>query len=417
VDEQVAREQVRSEIAHWRYAIVGLQELDVMASPRSWEQLEDYLRLRVRERLLGSVSRLAVEGAAVSALLDTGAPLRDVREQLLRLRQRYLEVESTITFYTEAIQQRTTPGLGAVLRGLDTIAVDALDLILRPLGILVPQVLVYPDQGRGASILRSGIPLWDRGGVSPVAAVKITRHNMGHPSALLHEIGHELQALTGWTAELASALAAKIAPSSSWLAELFGSWASEIASDVVAVHLAGWSPVPALANVVDGRSRAVHQIRTGDPHPPGFIRVLFNVELCRHWYGPGPWDDLARVWWSRHDPRALAGDDARIAVASVPVLPDIAAVCSRQPFPALGGRALHALADPQRVSPAALAELARTAGPTLMTSSYLSRHDSLRILALLTAEQPVDPAGMTAKVTRLHGWLAGLAPMPQPLAA
>ena len=42
---------------------------------------------------------------------------------------------------------------------------------------------------------------------------------------------------------------------------------------------------------------------------------------------------------------------------------------------------------------------------------------SLRILALLTSQQPRDQAQIRAKSERLQRWLTSLAPMPQPRAA
>ena len=40
--------------------------------------------------------------------------------------------------------------------------------------------------------LRAGIPLWDRAHPSPAAAIKLTRHNLSFPTALLHETGHQV---------------------------------------------------------------------------------------------------------------------------------------------------------------------------------------------------------------------------------
>src|SRR4029453_17821608 len=156
--------------------------------------------------------------------------------------------------------------------------------------------------------------------------------------------------------------------------------------------LAGWSPVPALANVVDGPTSTVHRVRPGDPHPPSWLRVILNVEFCRNWFGTsGPWGDLAEAWQSRHDPSASEGADARGATPSVPLLAPIADACARRPSRAFAGRALSALADPGRVSPAALSKLGRTAGNSLLTSTYLARTESLRILALLPSEQARAP--------------------------
>lgn len=416
---EAERRQLHAELAHWWGAIAQLAKLDTVAPAQAWAQLEDYLRLRLRDRLTSSIAALSAEGAALAAALGTGRPVAECRAALLRLRGRYLAVEATVEFYGDAVQQRTTPRLGAVLRGLDTIAVDSMEVVLRPLGKEVPPALVYPEKGLGAAVLRAGIRLWDQGGLSPVAAIKVTRHNLIHPTAILHETTHQWSHLVGWNAELGDALAevAGAAGDVPGLGELWRSWAGEVAADVGAFALAGWSPVPALANVVDGPTSSVHRVRPGDPHPPSWLRVLFNVELCRTWYGAGPWNDLGEAWHARHDPARLSTRDAAVARASERLLPALAATCTRRPFRAFGGRALSSLADPERVSPTRLAELARQAGDTLLTSAFLARSDSLRILALLTADQPLDPAATTARTARLHDWLARLAPMPLPRAA
>ncbi|MFG1622534.1 hypothetical protein [Kribbella sp. NPDC049227] len=415
--ETAARRQLRSELAHWRGAIAQLADLDAVAAPQAWAELEDYLRFRLRERLLSSIRTLEAEGAALAVHLDSSERPEQARTALLQLRRRYLAVEATVEWYGDAVQQRTTPRLGAVLRGLDTIAVDAMEAILRPLGIETPPALTYPDKGLGAAVLRAGIRLWDRGGLSPVAAIKITRHNLAHPTALVHETTHQVAHLCGWNAELRDVLRSVVAPRSVVLASLWSTWATEIAADVGAFALAGWSPVPALANVVDGTTSAVHRLRPGDPHPPSWIRVMFNVQLCRSWFGPsGPWSDLADAWQARHDPRASNDPDAQIAAASIPLLASIADACTRRSFKSFGGRPLNAIADPNRVSPSALQELRRTSADSLLTSTFLARNESLRILALLTSDQPLDPAAATARTARLHDWLARLAPLPLPRA-
>ena len=181
------RRQLHAELAHWQGAIVQLAELDAVAPADAWSHLEDYLRLRLRDRLTSSIAALSAEGTTLATALASGRPLGECRASLLRLRARYLAVESTVEFFGDAVQQRTTPRLGAVLRGLDTIAVDSMEVVLRPLGKDVPPALVYPEKGLGAAVLRAGIRLWDQGGLSPVAAIKVTRHNLIHPTAILHE--------------------------------------------------------------------------------------------------------------------------------------------------------------------------------------------------------------------------------------
>ena len=243
-------------------------------------------------------------------LFKSSAATALLRARLLRLRARYLQAETVMDFYGDALATRANPATAAVLRGLDTLASDSMDAVLRPLNLESPPALVYLDKGLGASILRAGVRLWDEGNPSPVAAIKLTRHNASHPTALFHETGHQVAHQTGWNAELAAALRRTLATRSTELAETWESWANEVGADVYAFALSGWVPLPALANVVDGTTAAVYRVIPGDPHPFPWVRVMFNAALCRSWYGHGPWDRIAASWAGRHDHDARLGKAA-----------------------------------------------------------------------------------------------------------
>ena len=404
--------QLAAEIAHWRFASEALADLDIVASPAAWAGLEEYLRMRVRERLTAAVAELSLEAASCSAALAQGQDPENVRRRVLKLRRHYLQVETILDFYGDAVGSRTNPVLAAVLRGLDVIAGDSLDLILRRLGIAVPPAIVYLDKGLGAAIIRADVRLWDRTSLSPVAAIKLTRHNLSHPTALLHETGHQVAHLTGWNAELGDALAEVLAPRSRELAETWRGWASEVAGDVHAFAQTGWAPLPALANVVDGTTAEVYRMIARDPHPIPWIRVMFNAALCQSWFGAGPWDDLAAAWAHRHPPDNAPADVGPLARLSVAALDDIVQVCTRRPMAAFGGQPLHAVADPSRVSPAALDALVRRAGPSLLTSQYLARREPLAILAWLSTRPMLQPTNATAHRQALRDWLARLSPEP-----
>ena len=407
-DPAAPRTQLVTEVAHWQAAVRALENLDLVASPAAWAELEEYLRLQVRDRMRSMVVTLVLEANQLAAALDTGITVADGRRRLLRLRARYLQAETILDFYGDAVSTRSNPRLGALLRGLDVLAGDSLAALLRPLGTAAPLTMVYVDKGLGASILRAGVRLWDQANPSPAAAIKLTRHNLSHPTALLHETGHQFSHLTGWTEELAGAFRTVLAPSSRELADLWASWASEVAADVHAFALCGWAPVPALANVVDGTTPAVYRLPPGDPHPFPFVRVIFNAALCRSWYGPGPWDDLARTWLQRHPPEAVPTDAGRLARLSVTAMGNLVDLCTRRPMAAFRGRPLHELADPRRVSPRALAALARQAGPSLLTSSYLARREPIRILAWLASRTLADPARSADHREALHVWVRRL---------
>lgn len=404
------RAQLAAEIAHWRNAVDALADLDTIAAPAAWAGLEEYLRMRVRDRLAAVVADLSLEAARCSTALSRGDDTGAVRRAVLALRRRYLQVETILDFYGDAVGSRTNPALAAVLSGLDVIAGDSLDVILGRVGIATPPAVVYLDKGLGAAILRADVRLWDRTSPSPVAAIKLTRHNLSYPTAILHECGHQVGHLTGWNAELADALAVALAPRSRELAEAWRSWASELAADVHAFALAGWAPLPALANVVDGGTAAVYQAVPGDPHPFPWIRVIVNAALCRSWFGAGPWDGLAVAWARRHPPERAPSEIAGLARLSVDALDDIVRVCTRQPMAAFGGRPLSAVADPARRSPEALDALARRAGPSLLTSQYLARREPLAVLAWLAIRPVADPANGAAHRRDLLDWLARLSP-------
>ena len=403
-----ARAQLASEIAHWRHAIEALQDLDSLASPVAWAGLEGYLRTGLRARLGSVVNAVTLEAVALDASFRADAPLPEVRERVLRLRARYLQLETVLDFFGDALGTRANPQTAAILRGLDTLAADSMDAVLRPLGLESPPALVYFDKGLGASILRAGVRLWDRANPSPAAAIKLTRHNACHPTALFHETGHQVAHQTGWNAELAEALRTALASRSAELAQTWESWANEVAADVYAFALAGWAPLPALANVVDGTTAAVFRVIPGDPHPFPWVRVMFNVALCRSWFGRGDWDRVAASWLERHRPERAPGDGGGLARLSMAAMGGIVETCTRAPMRAFRGRPLTALLDPRRASPRALAQLVRQAGASLTTSTYLQRRESIRILTWLTTRASADPARATGHRRSLQAWLAAL---------
>lgn len=397
-----------TEARHWRRACSALSDLEVGASAAAWKELESYLGESVRKSLVAQAKRLTAQADRVLFALEaaqTPADLASARTELLALRRRYTRAEAMVDFYCDSVNTRTSPRLAAVLRGLDTLAVHSMDVVLRPLGIETPPVLTYLDKGVGASILRAGARLWDAS-LSPAAAIKITRHNLWQATSLVHETGHQVAHLTGWATELAAALQAALAPRSPLAADAWHSWAGEVAADVYAFALLGYAPVPALATVVDGPARAVFRMPIGDPHPIGMLRVQFNVALCRSWYGAGPWDALGERWMARYPLAQASADVARVIRASMPLLTVIADTCTRVPMNAFHGASLSTLADPRRAAPAELNRLAERAGASLYTSSYLQRQEPMRILALTVLrglDSKTAPVEMESWLRRVGG--------------
>ncbi|MBN3508314.1 hypothetical protein JYB55_05610 [Mycolicibacterium septicum] len=402
------REQTMSEAVHWRLACEALADLDAVAAPEAWASVETYLRHKVRDRLAAIVAGLCAEAGILQRRALAEGDVAAMRRDVLRLRARYLQVETVLDFYGDAVNTRTNATMRDLLRGFDTLASDSMARTLEPLSIDAPPALVYVDKGLGAAILRAGVRLWDSSHPSPAAAIKLTRHNLSFPTAMLHETGHQVAHLTGWNAELAEALTSVLRPRSREVAELWASWASEIAADVHAFGQAGWTPLFALANVVDGSTDQVYRILPADPHPFPLIRVLFNVAMCRVWFGPGPWDRIGAAWLARHPVSRAPDDVAGVTRLSLTALGDIVDVCTRRRMNAFRDAPLSGVIDPRRASPQALASFAATAGESLATSAYLRRRDPLRVFAILASRSIDDPTHAAGHRAKLRQWIADL---------
>ena len=282
---------------------------------------------------------------ALNRSARTPTELVELRRRLLAFRRQFLRAETTLDYFADAIATRTNADSAALLRACDSLAYRSMAQILDPIGKPTPAVLTYIDKGLGASILKAGLRLWDGGDLSPVAAMKITRHNMLRPTAVIHEAGHQVAHIAGWNQELAAAFSQGLAETSSEVAGMWAGWASEIAADAVAFVHTGYASVAALHDVLAGETLDGVPPHAGDPHPICYLRVLLGVEMCRYFYGAGPWDDLARAWTVMHSPRRRRRDRGA-ARRSVPALTTVVRITLDTPMQAFRGapaaRARHA---------------------------------------------------------------------------
>jgi hypothetical protein len=390
---EAIRAQCERQVAHWSLAASRLV-LDDLAAPEAWSRLEQYLGVSLRRHLQGVIDRLRRSAdvlVAQNRAADTPRQLAELRRSILAFRRQFLRAETTLDYFADAIDTRTNVRMAALLRTCDSLAYRSMAEILDPIGKPVPVVLTYIDKGLGASILKAGLRLWDAGAVSPVAAIKITRHNLLRPTAVIHEAGHQVAHITDWNQELAAALAHGLAPHSAALAAAWSSWASEIAADAVAFVHTGFASVAALHDVLAGDTSTVFRFLPGDPHPICFLRVLLGVEMCRYFYGNGPWDGLARAWTVLNQPQRAPGAPRQLIDDSLPALKTIAAITLDTPMRAFRGASLRALIKPERVSPSALTAMADRIGPALFTSSHWLWTESLRILALTGLQLATRP--------------------------
>ena len=390
---QAVRAQTERQVAHWSLAASRLA-LDDLAAPEAWTYLEQYLGVSLRRHLQGVIDRLRRSADVLTSMnrsAQTPAELVDLGRRLLAFRRQFLRAETTLDYFADAIATRTNARSAALLRACDSLAYRSMEQILDPIGKPTPVVMTYIDKGLGASILKAGLRLWDAGAVSPVAAIKITRHNLLRPTAVIHEAGHQVAHIADWNQELAAALSQGLAETSSEIAGAWSSWASEIAADAVAFVHTGFASVAALHDVLAGEPSSVFRHTPGDPHPICYLRVLLGVEMCRYFYGAGPWDDLGRSWMTLNSPRLAPSETRRLVDGSLSALRTVVRITLDTPMRAFRGVPLRALVRPERVSPEALTELAERIGPALFTSSHWLWTESLRILALTGLKLATTP--------------------------
>ena len=402
------RVQLERQVAHWTLATSRLN-LDELAAPEAWNRLERYLGLSLRKHLAGVVERLERQSKLLRATLEAAESplaLEGLQRQLLAFRRQYLRTETTLDFFADAINTRTDPRLAGMLRACDTLAQRSMNQLLDQVNKPTPVVLTYIDKGLGASILKAGLRLWDGGGESPCAAIKIVRHNLLRPTALIHEAGHQMAHITGWNQELAATLESGLQAGK--VGQVWASWSSEIAADAFAFAHTGYASVAALHDVLAGERSFVLQFVPGDPHPTSYIRVLLGAEMCRYFYGAGPWDALAASWIERNPLEGTNPHTAQLMELSRPLLPQIVKLTLDTPMQGFGGRPLRSLVQPERVSPAALEEMERTLGPALYNSMHWIWTEALRLLALSGLQVAVEPQKANQVLKQQEEWMQKL---------
>ena len=302
------RSQLLRQLNHWEGAAERLDDFEATASSEAWASLERYVGVTLRAGLKDARDQLKREAIAVRATFNavhSRADLERVADQVALLRKRYLQTELLVDFYVAAVRARANPEVGLQLRACDVMAERTVRGALDQLGIKAPPIMTYFTTGVGASILRIGTKLWD-GSLSPIAAIRLTYHNRFRTTSLFHECGHQFAGLTGWNEAFAQLLRTRLAGANSEVVETIASWSSEMAADSFAFAYSGYAAVVALSDVVAGRGAEVFRFLPGDPHPISYVRVLLGVEMCRRFYGMGPWDELASAWHqlypTRHAP-------------------------------------------------------------------------------------------------------------------
>ena len=398
------------QVNHWLQAATRLSVLDNLASGNAWQGIEHKMGVLLKESLKKSVDDvISLAGSLKKQLENSTGPenLRSIKRGLLQLRTKYLKAEETIHFYTIAINSRTTPGIAALLRACDILCVKSMQELLQPLGKETPPVLTYIDKGVGASILKAGLRLWD-GNISPVAAIKVTQHNLYRPTAIIHETGHQVAHMLNWNEELSSALNNELNNHPKIAGAAFAGWSSEMAADAFAFVHTGYAAVAALHDVVSGLPQAVFAYHQHDPHPISYVRVLMNIEMCRQFYGPGPWDDLEESFKNDYDINLVNFPSIGLIKMCADALPDVVRILLKSSYRAFGNKSLSQIILPEKVSPKELEKLEYIAGPALFTSHAWIWKECLRLLALNGYKIGMGKGDLPALYKQQEEWMVKL---------
>jgi hypothetical protein len=403
-------EDLERQVQHWLGSARGCLDAESFASRQAWESVEHAVGIPVRSQLARTVDDLIRTGRSAESAVRAARTRPDgipvAQAAVEGFRRRYLQVETTLDFFGQAVNSRTSARLRSTMATLDRLAQQSIEASLLPAGIVVPPVLTYIGEGLGASIIRVGIRLWAPGTVNPVAAVKIVRHNLFRPTSLFHETGHQVAHLTGWNESLREALG-RVLVDDPALRAMWQPWSSEIAAVVYAFVLTGYASVAALHDVV-ADSRTILRWPLGDPHPVGWLRVLLGVAMCRAAFGPGPWDRLEEAVVTANPLSRADESTAPLLRRSHERMAGLAKICLEAPVPGFGRRPVTTLVDPQRVSPLALSELERAAGPALWTSPHWRASEGIRIVALTGLREAEHPERAGQWVERAESWFTAL---------
>lgn len=415
LDRHLVAADLQRQLAHWLAAAKTFRDAEEFASLGAWRSVERDIGVPLRNQLHQAVEDLIALGEGTARLIHAARSdeqaLNAAAASVQKFRRRFLQVDVTLDFIGDAVNSRTSPLLRAALSSLDRLAVGSMAPVLQRAGKPVPRVLVYQDKGTGASIIRAGVRLWAPGAVMPVAAIKIVRHNLYRPTSMFHETGHQVAHLTGWVPSVRLAIAKALGDDAE-LKAMWTPWASEIAADVYAFLHTGYASVAALYDVV-GDPETILRWPVGDPHPIGWLRVLLGCAFSHACFGRlGPWESLQQLMLARYPLTQVEPTLQPLLARSVAAMPRIAAACLGAGVPALHGQPMTSVLEPGRVSPAALANLERSAGAALWTSPHWRATEGIRIIALAGLREAEQPETASQWIDRARRWLTA-----EPLAA
>jgi hypothetical protein len=410
VSTDILQIQLIRQLHHWMQAAKRLSHFENLASPFAWHGIGQELGTVLKNSLKKSIDELLAKGPSLIYSIEnnySGGKSDYFYGEVQKFREKYLKTETTIYFYTDALNTRTSASVSALLRACDILCVKSMAALLQPLGKKTPFVMTYVDKGLGASILKAGLRLWD-GSESPIAAIKVTHHNLFRPTAIIHETGHQVAHIQNWNDELSDSYKKGLIKFPKVVSEVFASWASEIAADAFAFVHTGYAAVSALYEVVSGSPNLVFGFIPGDPHPISYLRVLLGFEMCKSFYGKGPWNNLEIVFKEIYNIDKNKFPSVDLIRKCIPALPFVSDITLKNKFRAFMGKSISEIVNPENVSPSSLEKLEKSAGPAIYTSHGWIWNESLRLLALNGLKIATAAENIDKEYSRQESWMIKL---------
>lgn len=316
-----------------------------------------------RQQRIGR-SQLRRQAAAFISWLQSpsgrSATAVQLQNQFVVLKLRFNAMLSQFDIFADVLVQRSELGTGLWIAGLDDLAADALRLGQNRFA--VPEMVCYLDRGHGAAIRRAKTQL-PGGDENPVAIIRIPRERMvglGIGASLVHEVGHQADALLNLVPPLTAALKklqqqAAAAEQVAWVC--WQRWISEIVPDLWAVGHLGITATYGLMGVVGLPRFFMFQISLEGPHPFPWIRTLASIAFGRRLYPDPQWDRVESMWRAMYPPVNLDQETAAVLQALERTLPRLVDLVLSLRRPLLQGQSLVAAFRQQGRNPQQLRQV------------------------------------------------------------
>lgn len=314
----------------------------------------------------------------------------------------------TLDMFQDALFTRSDAHVGLMLAGTDVIINAALHRTVK--GYMPPYGMSYMDSAtRGGAITRARTHL--PGGVNlHVALIRVTPETL--PTRLtsaLHEVGHQLSVDLEMLEEAGGVItrvAAEVTNSDE-CGRLFAEWTSELLADCWGYCLSGGAAgIDGLQRVLSLPAPLLQMVRSGDPHPPGNVRVIFGLMFSNVVYPDPILRRLAQRFYQVYPNNHASSLSTKFPQANM-AAEKIAMELAEHRFTGLGGSKIKDVCDPSNVCPSELRKhLDHGSG---LTPHKLGMLPPLTALALLGYGRVCGIVSQQQHQTIAQRWLQDLA--------